>query len=217
MCIPKTCKTCGLSKDIDEYYRLFPKTDKPYRQSSCKSCMKASLTAYAKAHPKQTAERNKRYRERNKAAISERNTERCRAYRQRNLEKLREYEKGRTKDPLSAKEANKRWYEKNRDKAIAANKQHSAKNPEMRAARRARRRAAEKNATPIWANDFFIQEAYRLAKLREKVCGGRWNVDHIVPLQSRMVCGLHVESNLQVIPAKANREKSNVVWPQMFS
>lgn len=77
------------------------------------------------------------------------------------------------------------------------------------------RNAKKLRATPSWANEFFIEEAYRLAKLREKVCGGRWHVDHAVPLRSKMVCGLHVEHNLQVIPRSANTSKSNRWWPDM--
>ena len=89
-----------------------------------------------------------------------------------------------------------------------------ANSPEMQAYR-ALRRAKTRNATPGWANAFFIREAYALAKLREKVCGGKWHVDHIVPLKSKLVCGLHCESNLQVIPAKANVSKGNRHWPEM--
>jgi hypothetical protein len=64
-----------------------------------------------------------------------------------------------------------------------------------------------KRATPSWANKFFIAEAYHIAKVREKMLGGKWHVDHIVPLRGKHVCGLHVESNLQVIPAKVNLKK----------
>jgi hypothetical protein len=79
----------------------------------------------------------------------------------------------------------------------------------------AKRRARQLTATPGWANEFFISEAYQLARLRERTCGGRWEVDHIVPLQSRLVCGLHVEHNLRVIPRRENRTKRNLVWPDM--
>ena len=75
----------------------------------------------------------------------------------------------------------------------------------------ARRRATRLNATPAWANSFFIREAYHLAKLRTQATGFKWEVDHIYPLQSKVVCGLHVENNLQVIPATLNRSKGNKV------
>lgn len=42
-----------------------------------------------------------------------------------------------------------------------------------------------------------------------------WEVDHIVPLNNDLVCGLHCEANLQVIPAIANLSKNNSWWPDM--
>lgn len=89
-----------------------------------------------------------------------------------------------------------------------------ANGPRM-VAKEAKRRATELSATPSWANEFFIGEAYHLASLRTKATGFRWHVDHIVPLQSKLVCGLHVENNLQVVPASVNLRKSNVRWPDM--
>lgn len=79
----------------------------------------------------------------------------------------------------------------------------------------AQRRASKLQAMPRWANEFFIKEIYALAKLRTKVMGYEWHVDHIVPLKSETVCGLHVEHNLRVVPAVINRAKSNVTWPDM--
>jgi hypothetical protein len=79
----------------------------------------------------------------------------------------------------------------------------------------AKRRAAKFNATPTWANEFFIEEAYSLAQLRTKMFGFTWHVDHIVPLNGRTVCGLHTHDNLQVIPGAENLRKGNRTWPQM--
>ena len=60
-----------------------------------------------------------------------------------------------------------------------------------------------------------IEEFYHLAQLRTKATGIVWHVDHIVPLQSPIVCGLHAETNLQVIPGVMNVGKGNRFWPDM--
>lgn len=82
-------------------------------------------------------------------------------------------------------------------------------------ARVVKRNAQKKQAVPKWANEFFIEEAYHLAALRTKMLGYPWHVDHIVPLQSKLVCGLHVHNNLRVIPGSENLAKGNRYWPQM--
>ena len=82
-------------------------------------------------------------------------------------------------------------------------------------AKKAARMAAKKSATPAWANQFFIEEIYDLARLRTEYLGVKHSVDHIVPMTSKVVCGLHVEHNLRVIPHRQNISKLNRHWPQM--
>jgi len=65
-------------------------------------------------------------------------------------------------------------------------------------------------ATPRWFDadhGFVLQEAFELAKLREKTTGVPWDVDHIIPLQGKTVCGLHVKENIAVIPRALNNFK----------
>lgn len=76
-------------------------------------------------------------------------------------------------------------------------------------------KARKKSRQPKWANEFFVAEAYSLATLRSKITGISWHVDHIVPLKSKLVCGLHCEQNLRVIRGSLNCAKGNRVWPDM--
>ena len=64
------------------------------------------------------------------------------------------------------------------------------------------RRAYKLKAVPRWANIEKIKEIY-------KQCGKGYHVDHIIPLRSSNVCGLHVENNLQILKAEDNISKGN--------
>lgn len=39
--------------------------------------------------------------------------------------------------------------------------------------------------------------------------GEPWQVDHVIPLRGKIVSGLHVHENLQLLPARVNQEKKN--------
>lgn len=107
------------------------------------------------------------------------------------------------------------WANKNRSKVRASVRKWDSANRHVKQMHLVERRRATGKATPSWNNEFFMSEAYHLARLRTKVMGFKWHVDHIVPLQSKIVCGLHVHNNLQVVPAFANLSKGNRAWPDM--
>jgi hypothetical protein len=71
------------------------------------------------------------------------------------------------------------------------------------------RKATKLSATPSWANQEQIKRIYAACAKITKQTGIEHHVDHIIPLQGESVCGLHVENNLSIIPAKMNLQKSN--------
>ena len=82
-----------------------------------------------------------------------------------------------------------------------------------------KRQAAQLRAIPVWAleewDSFVVAEMYHLSALRTELTGIKWHVDHTIPLQNKLVCGLHCAANLAVIPAQLNYQKNNKYWPDM--
>lgn len=105
------------------------------------------------------------------------------------------------------------WIAENREAHNAKCNRWAKLNGAKKNALTAARYASKKQATPHWIKPgsdeaWMIDEAYTLAKLRQRVVGGKWEVDHIVPLRGKKVSGLHVPWNLQVIRMQDNRRKS---------
>jgi hypothetical protein len=81
-------------------------------------------------------------------------------------------------------------------------KQHYATNAKYYLYKTEKRRSRTVLATPSWVNHYDIANFYIN-------CPEGYHVDHIVPLQGKYVCGLHILSNLQYLSAIDNLKKGN--------
>ena len=124
----------------------------------------------------------------------------------------------------AGQKAKRKYYEANKETVIArANtrpvedrrkhrEKYKKQNPELYKAFNSVRKRRHKNATPSWITTEqkeTIKQLYLNAMRLTKITGERYVVDHIIPLISPHVCGLHVPWNLRVITQEENLRKSN--------
>ena len=107
-----------------------------------------------------------------------------------------------------ANEISRRFHSKNKECRGEYNAKWSKENKEKRRCYVAKRNALKISAIPPWADMSKIKEIYLN-------CPDGFQVDHIVPITSAIVCGLHCESNLQYLTPYQNQSKKNYWWPDM--
>lgn len=103
-----------------------------------------------------------------------------------------------------------------REKRLRDNREWADSNPEKMRMYSGNWRAARRQASPPWLTPEMlleIEKIYREAIIREMETGEPHAVDHIVPLQGELVCGLHVPWNLRVITRFENGSKQNKMPP----
>ena len=97
-----------------------------------------------------------------------------------------------------------------KEKGLIRLDKHNKAHPEKHLARTRKRQAALLKRVPAWdPHAHLIVAKYQLAAMLSQAFGTPHHVDHIIPLQGRKVSGLHVFSNLRVIPGSDNVKKSN--------
>lgn len=150
----------------------------------CKACLKVTKSEWYQVNRKRLREKDKKWY-------------------QVNLEHKREY--------------SKKWRQANLEYYLESHREYSKKwrqaNPDIKNASTARNRAAKKKALTLWTDVNAIKNFYTEARRLTRLTGVKHHVDHIYPLQSEYMCGLHVETNLQILTEKENTMKGNRTWP----
>lgn len=201
----KTCKICGVSKPLEAFAVNRSKADG--KHYNCKPCDAAKAKAWLERNREKAAAtrqhrrhtnpaygplKDKEYYEMNKAKVAEARKQYYEDNREAAIERVRKYRSD--KRPIFAAYI-RRWRGANKGRATAL---------------RARRRVAQKQATPSWltaVQKAQIQEFYEIAAARTMQTGVEHHVDHIHPLRGRTFHGLHVPWNLQVLTKEENMRK----------
>jgi hypothetical protein len=185
----KTCSKCAETKPITGFCKS--KLGVLGVRGDCRKCVAAyDAERYASA-----AERQRELARQRRAAEPSRHRGYVKAYYARNAESIRS--KARAKhDPVKSGERSRRWRQRNPDKHCAS----------------VMAREADKlRATPQWADKEKILSFYADAQRLTAETGEKHHVDHIYPLRGKRVCGLHNQFNLQVLPARVNQKKYNLM------
>ena len=217
----KVCSCCKVEKPVSEFSKS--KAKKDGLRIVCRACDRD----YYQRNKERIAVRDKKYRQQNKDIMRTRNKNYYDANKTTLALKLKEYRQ-QNKSVIAAQR--KEHYETNKTNLLVIKKAYYHANKEERRvyarnylrqnrtdvyARNANRRAARIKATPTWADVERIKEFYDCCRAFRMYTGLEYHVDHIVPLNSKLVCGLHCEANLQVLEASENISKNNRYWPDM--
>lgn len=208
----KECNRCGKVKPLEDFNKNSRAKDGHIAQ--CKSCK----AEYRRVSAEKIKAQKLAWYEKNTAHVAAKG-------KQRRVEKPEECRKADRAKYLNNREAileRVSQYQKDRPEVgRQAGRKYRKANPDKQCVKAARRRAKKARATPAWALDdewelFYAGEVYHLARLRKQVLGRDFHVDHIVPITSDLVCGLHISQNLCVLDGLENVRKSNRFWPDMW-
>jgi phage terminase large subunit-like protein len=185
----KKCTKCKEVKPKGEFYKN--KSTKDGLQGACKAC----YSAYHEANRPAILEKQKAYHEAN----PEKEAKRKKAYNEANRPAMLEQQSA--------------YWKANKARITIRHREYCRAHKGQMCARTRKRKASKLNATPSWFEKDAVLAVYTESATRSKTEGVLYHVDHIVPLQSKLVCGLHCLANLQILTSAENIRKGNRHWP----
>lgn len=194
----KTCTRCKVVKPLADFAAHARSHDG--KTSQCKQCRNEQVREWRAKNPDYHSVKAKE----SYYANPEHHRARVQRWRESNPEKNKAYLDD--------------WFRRNKDKAVAKSKPRLRKWKRLNSgsvnADTARRYASKTRSTPPWVDLTKVKAVYAQAALMRK-CGEDVHVDHIVPIRSALVCGLHVHWNLRIVGSVENMKKGNREWPNM--
>ena len=144
-----------------------------------------------------------------KESFHKKNPEKKEVYKQRNIIDRELHPEKRKTWRDTHTESIKKSHEKFHEKNPTYSADYRKNNPEMRAKHKLKRKLCIKQAMPVWYEKDLINTLYKKRDELSELWDISLHVDHIIPLQSKLVCGLHCWDNLQLLEAGLNQTKSN--------
>ena len=189
------CQINSMAKNRDAYFKAYYQANKEKYAARGK--------AWRAANPDKALALDRKWKAKNHSKIVK--------YRKRTKEKRnawqREYEATR-RDPVKRRAHRRKWQSENVEKYLAIKKawreKHGARYTAMR-------RSLKSKATPKWLT---LTDLSEIEAIYLKASELNLDVDHIVPIKGKTVCGLHVPWNLQLLTPNDNKAKSNRLPPE---
>jgi hypothetical protein len=185
----KYCYKCKENKPFNSFGKN--KSKKDGLSTECRPCKSKSDKQYYQANSEQVKQTVAKYRAENQENVIQVKKNWYTLHKEHVYGKTNAYRKA------------------NPDKTLQYQRNYKQANAGKARSWLAKYRATKLQATPSWFEKELIEVVYMKAK--------EWGfeVDHIVPLQGKTVCGLHCWANLQLLDAPLNSGKRNHYWPDM--
>lgn len=207
------CKVCVREYNIQYYLDNKPKKQAQFKQyyKEHSEHIRAQSKLWDINNPEQSKATSKAYRDEHKEETKNYNQK----YQKEKPEIVNKHTMNwQRKNPEKVRDVARLNVKNDPEKHKLRRQKYAKENPEKINANTAKRRASNKSRILTLLPDLeldmkIIRDIYKQAKIIKQSTGIQHHVDHIIPLQSNTVSGLHVSWNLQILSQSENCAKNN--------